>query len=246
MSKLIDLIGRLGQQSAQPIGFGALTGRVEAAPTMALIGSASASRVVDDLTAVGRDNVDAVVFDSDDTDLHIEIRRRGKDGAFSDLIWGVLCRYMDNKGLEEMVEAGCDFLLAELDSTPAAVVSHPDVALILGLEEPVDRRTASALRSLGVAGSWNLSDTGWTGTFEDLIEFRKIGESTGGVMLIHGWGGMSVAMLTSLRDAGVDAIITSLRDHDRVQELAQSIRDLPPRSRRESPRIQAAAPRGGE
>ena len=242
MSKLIDLISKLGQQSAQPIGFGALTGRVEAAPTMALIGSTSASRVVDDLAAVGRANVDAVVFDSDDTDLHIEIRRRGEGGTFSDLIWGVFCRYMDNKGLEEIVTAGCDFLLSDLEGTPSAVVSHPDVALILGIEEPLDRRTTSALRSLGVAGSWNLADLGWTGTLEDLIEYRKIGESTGGVMLIDGYAGMSVSMLTSLRDAGVDGIITSLRDHDRARELAQSIRELPPRRRTESRRRQATAP----
>ena len=245
MSKLIDLIGRLGQQSAQPIGFGALTGRVEAAPTMALIGIASASSVADDLAAVGRDNVDAVVFDSDDTELHIEISRHGEDGAFSDLIWGVFCRYMDNSALEEMVTAGCDFLLAEMDSIPGAVVSHPDVAVILGLEEPADRETASALRALGVAGSWNLADAS-ASTLEDLVEVRRIANSTGGVMVMTAHGGMSGTALSSLRDAGMDALITSLEDHDQVRELAQSIRELPPRRRSESRRIQAAAPRGRE
>ena len=245
MSKLIDLIGRLGQQSAQPIGFGALTGRVEAAPTMALIGIASASRVADDLAAVGRDNVDAVVFDSDDTELHIEIRKRGEDGAFSDLIWGVFCRHMDNKGLEEMVTAGCDFLLAEMDSVPGAAVSHPDVAVILGLEEPVDRETASALRALGVAGAWNLAYAS-ASTLEDLVEVRRIADSTGGIMVMTEHGDMSSTTLSSLRDAGLDAIITSLRDHDQVRELARSIRELPPRRRAESQRMQAAAPRGGD
>ena len=38
MSKLLDLISRLGQQAAQPIGFEALAGRVEAYPAMALMG----------------------------------------------------------------------------------------------------------------------------------------------------------------------------------------------------------------
>ena len=43
MSKLLELISRLGQQAAQPIGFEALAGKVEASPSMALIGIASAS-----------------------------------------------------------------------------------------------------------------------------------------------------------------------------------------------------------
>ena len=247
MSKLTDLISRLGQQAAQPIGFGALTGRAEANPTMALIGVTSASRVADDLDAIGRENVDAVVFSSsDDTDLHLEIRRSEDGAIFTDLIWGVVCHYMDNRGLEEMVSAGCDFLLADLESAPSGVVSYPDVALIIGLEEPVGRRTASALRSLGVAGSWNLAGLESLETLEGLIEVREIGESTGGVMLINGHRDMSVNVLTSLRDAGVDAVVTSLRDHDQVRELAKSIREMPPPRRPESRRFQAAAPRSSD
>ena len=66
MSKLLDIISRLGQQAAQPIGFEALAGRVEATPAMALICRASASTCDRDLDAVGRELVDAVVFDPDE------------------------------------------------------------------------------------------------------------------------------------------------------------------------------------
>ena len=247
MSKFIELIGRLGQQSTQPIGFGALAGRVEGAPTIALVGMTSASQVSDDLDAAGRENVDAVVFgSSDDTDLHLAIRSSDDGPVYDDLIWGVVCHHMDNESLEEMVQAGCDFLLADLETAPSAVVSHPDVALILRLEEPVGRKTASALRSLGVAGSWNLAGLGSLETLEGLVKVRKIGESTGGVMLFDGHGEISSSILMAMRDAGVDAIVTSLSDHDQVKKLAESIRELPPRRRPEARGMQIFAPRSSD
>ena len=75
MSKLIDLISKLGQQSAQPIGFGALTGRVEAAPTMALIGSASASEFGPGIVAELPEGVDAIVFLRRRSEINSRIER---------------------------------------------------------------------------------------------------------------------------------------------------------------------------
>ena len=151
MSKLLELISRLGQQAAQPIGFEALAGKVEASPSMALIGIASASTCDSDLDAIGREFVDAVVFDPDEARFALE------SGQFDDLIWGIVYRSMEDEVLESLVSAGCDFLFFEIDNAPAAIVSLTDVALIVTLEEPVSRRTSEALRSLGVDGSWNVS-----------------------------------------------------------------------------------------
>ena len=238
MSKLLDIISRLGQQAAQPIGFEALAGRVEATPAMALICRASASTCDRDLDAVGRELVDAVAFDPDEARFALEA------GRFDDLIWGIVYRSMEDEVLESLVSAGCDFLFFEIDNAPAAIVSQPDVSLIAALEEPVSWKTAAALRSLGVDGSWNVSgEVRLAGLeFEDLINVSKIGASTGGITLIHADGGSSIAGLTALRDAGVDGLVTSLSRHERVIELAEAIRQLPPRTPRRSKGWQALSP----
>ena len=238
MSKLLDLISKLGQQAAQPIGFEALAGKVEASPSMALIGKASASTCDNDLDVVGRQLVDAVVFDPDEAQLAFE------SGQFDDLIWGIVYRSMEDEALKSLVSAGCDFLLFDIDDSPAAILGQPDVALIVKLEAPVSRRTAGALRSLGVDGSWNVSGgTRLAGLkFEDLIEVARIGASTGGVMLINDEGGSSLEGLTALRNAGVDGLVTSLSDHQRVTELARTIKEMPPRNPRRPKTMQALSP----
>ena len=238
MSKLLDLISRLGQQAAQPIGFEALAGRTEASPSMALIGIASASTCDRDLDAIGRELVDAVVFDPDEARLALE------DGQFDDLTWGIVYRSMEDEVLESLVSAGCDFLFFEIENAPATIIAKPDVALIVTLEAPVSRRTSEALRSLGVDGSWNVSGQARLGglEFEELINLSQIAASTGGVTLVNDDGGNSLATVTALRNAGVDGLVTSLSDHERVTELARTIRELPPRNPRRSQNMQALSP----
>ena len=238
MSKLLDLISKFGQQAAQPIGFEALAGRTVASPSMALIGIASASTCDRDLDAIGRELVDAVVFDPDEARLALEA------GQFDDLIWGIVYRSMEEEVLESLVSAGCDFIFFETYNAPATIISQPEVALIACLEAPVSRKTSAALRSLGVDGSWNLSGEVRLGglEFEDLIGLNKIAASTGGVTLVNDEGGSSLATLTALRNAGVDGLVTSLSNHERVIELAQAVRQLPPRNPHRSKGFQALSP----
>ena len=169
---------------------------------MALIGIASASTCDRDLDAIGRELVDAVVFDPDEARLALEA------GQFDDLIWGIVYRSMEEEVLESLVSAGCDFIFFETYNAPATIISQPEVALIACLEAPVSRKTSAALRSLGVDGSWNLSGEVRLGglEFEDLIGLNKIAASTGGVTLVNDEGGSSLATLTALRNAGVDGL----------------------------------------
>ena len=243
MSKLIDLIGRLGQQSAQPIGFGALTGRVESAPTMALIGSTSASDSASHIDSGLPDGVDAIVFTDEEASGVIEASGSGlPDG----LVWGATGRNLSNDDLNALIDAGCDYVLIE-PSAPAGVVGHPDLGTIVASDEPVDRLTGAALRSLKVDGSLNTSGTGTGGmNFATLVNVVKVGASIGGVMLVETREAVSDADLMALRDAGVDGLVVPLDDEELVKQLAQSIRELPPRRRPESRGLSPSAPRNDD
>ena len=240
MSKLIELIRKLGQQSQQPLGFGALASRAESSPSMALIGAAPASRLSEFLDAIEGDAVSAVILDANDVDSIRECERK------EDLIWGVGPGPLTDDDVESLAGDGCDFFVIDPDTAPAAIVSHTDTASIVTLAEAPDRQTALALRGLGVSGSLsrppaNLAEI----AYRDLVEIGRVGASVGGALILECPTTLSAAGLAALRDAGVDAIVVSLSDSDRVAELAAKIRELPPRKKSSRPaetRFQALAP----
>ena len=239
MSKLIDLISKLGQQSAQPIGFGALTGRVEAAPTMALIGSASASDLGPGLVTEIPDGLDAVVLSRSEAKSILELRDTGTP---EDLVWGVNAGSLGNDDVDALVSAGCDFFIVER-TTPASVIGRPDTGTLVAVAEPEDRETSAALRSLKIDGSLNTSGVGSDGlSFGDVIDLVKIGASIGGVMLVTVNDAISDTDLAALRDAGVDGLLVSMSEGELVSQLAKSIRELPPRRRSDSRGLSATAP----
>lgn len=63
MSKLTDLVAKMGRQSPQPIGFGALAGAATPSPTMALVGRVNAAGAADALAAADASVIDAVLVD---------------------------------------------------------------------------------------------------------------------------------------------------------------------------------------
>ena len=242
MSKLIELIRKLGQQSQQPLGFGALASKVEASPSMALIGTASASSVSDNLDAIEGDVVDAVILNLDDVDS-IKEWDNGED-----LVWGVGPGSLKDEDVEALVGSGCDFFVIDPSSAPASIVSQSDTATIVTLSEPADRETSLALRDLGVGGSLSRSPEGLAEiAFRDLVAIRRVGSSVGGAALVEAAAEISSAGLVALRDAGVDAVVVPLSESDRVSDLAKKIRELPaPKrgSRSGETRFQALAPGG--
>ena len=243
MSKLIEIIRKLGEQSQQPLGFGALTGRSESSPTLALIGTAAAN-VGAEMEAIAGDVVDAVILDSNDAVSVVG------QGGMDSVVWGVGPGALSNEDVETLVSAGCDFFVIDPETAPAAIVSQSDVDTLVTLREPADRETAAALRGLGVNGSLSrppadLSEIG----YRDLVAIRRMGASVGGATLVECPREISTADLTALRDAGVDGIVVPLSESDRVSELASKIREIPARKRSSSPgetRFQALAPTGSD
>ena len=241
MSKLIELIRKLGQQSQQPLGFGALSAASEPSPTMILIGRTSAASVADELKAVEGDVVDAVILDAEGA-----VSAADSD-ALDGLVWGVGPGPLSDADVETLVSAGCDFFVIDPDTAPAAAASQPDAATIVTLSEPTDRETSLALRALGVDGSLSAPPVGLEEiTYKDLLAVQRMGMSTGGATLVQPPDAISESGLAALRDAGVDGVAVSLSDAARVSDLAEKIRALPPRKRSQAQetRFQALAPSG--
>lgn len=240
MSKLIELIRKLGQQAQQPLGFGALASRAETSPSMALIGTASASNLSQCLDAVESDAVSAVILDADDVNAIEKCERK------ENLVWGVGAGPLTNEDVENLASAGCDFFVINPDTAPAAVASQTNAATIVTLAGAPERETALALRALGVNGSLSRPPAELTElAYRDLVEIGRVAASVGGVLMVKCPPTVSSSDLIALRDAGADAIVVALSDSAGVSELAAKIQELPPRKkspRPEETRFQALAP----
>ena len=236
MSRLIDSIRKLGQQSSQPLGFGALTRRSETPRTLALIGRTTPGDAASDLKKIDSDVLDAVILDTEDPG--------SVDAAVTgDLIWGVASSSLDDEDVESLIARGCDFFVIEPASAPASLASQVDQAIVVELDDPLERETTLALRALNIDGSLNASAIGSGSlTFQDLIRVHRTAASTGGVMLVQLSGDIGVPSLAALRDTGVDGLVASLSDSDHVAETGRKIRELPPRKRAEPRGLPAAAP----
>ena len=227
----MDLIGRLGRQGPQPLGFGALAGMTGPSPTLALIGRAR----IEDLSSSLIDTVDAVILDGVDV--------KSISDAVDGLIWGAGPGPLSDDEVAALASAGCDFFIIDLDSAPAAIANLQDSAVIVSLSERTDRETAEALRAVGVDGSLNPRPKGACEViFKDLVDIRRTAASTGGAALVEVSQSLPVTGLTALRDSGVDGIVVSLSDPKLVSDCAQKIRDLPPRTPRRSKGWQALSP----
>ena len=240
MSKLIELIRKLGQQSQQPLGFGALASKAETSPGMALIVTGSASSAADNLDAIEGNVVDAVILSSDDANPIENYDGIGK------YVWGIGPGALSNEDVEGLVASGCDFFVIDPETAPAALASQTDVSTIVTLSEPADRETSLALRELGVSGSLcrpaaDVSEI----AYRDLVAIRRMGASVGGALLVECPSEISGAGLAALRDAGVDGIVVPLSEAERAMDLAEKIREIPSRRRNSGPgetRFQALAP----
>ncbi len=243
MSKLIEIIRKLGEQSRQPLGFGALAGRSETTPTLALICTATAASAAAGLEAIEGDVVDAVLLDASDAASIAD------GGGMDGVVWGVGPGALGNDDVASLVSAGCDFFVIDPDTAPATIVSQADTTTIVTLPKPVDRETAAALRGLGVSGTLSRPPAELTEiAFSDLVAIRRMGASVGGMILVECPRNISTADLTALRDAGVDGVVVQLSESERVSDIAGKIRELPPRKKSSGPsetRFQALAPSSG-
>ena len=227
----MDLIGRLGRQGPQPLGFGALAGKAGPSPTLALVGRA----LIEDLSSSLVDTVDAVILDGVDV--------QSISDAVDGLIWGAGPGPLSDDEVAALTSAGCDFFIIDIDSAPAAIASLQDSAVIVSLSELTDKETAEALRAIGVDGSMNprLKSAGAV-SFKDLVDIQRTAASTGGATLVEVSESVSVTGLTALRDSGVDGIVVPLSDPELLSDCVLKIPELPPRTNRRSRSWQALSP----
>lgn len=231
VSKLTDRFDELGRISSAPLGF-ATRPRAETSPTMLLIGAAPASdaekyagaRGVDALLLTGAEGIAA-----DDSSLGA----LGK--ALKGKLWGVSVGDIGFKGLEHLMDKGCDFVVPSSDDHSAAVLRDDDMTRGYEVDTSLDEDLARAIDCLPIdflvltppPGIWPLKLSG-------LIKLQKTVSMVGRHFVLRIEQPPTPEELEVVRNLPVDALLVDLTvtSSDDLHQYRKCIDGLPPRKPR--------------
>jgi len=227
MSKFVDKLRRLSKSGSKPIGFRASASEAEQ-PAMLLILAmtstqpAEAKVILDvgaDAGLVLGDNLNAMSI-------------RQMVGSMPDVPLGVLAAGMTEEKMDEIVSAGCDFLVFDVKAS-AGLLHKERVGKVIMMKPLLDPVLIRAVNRLEVdAALINSKADAPFVAVEDLLLCRRLVELLDKPVIVGLSSLVSKAELTSLWEVGVEGIVLSATHS--VEALAgvkKMIGELPRKAR---------------
>lgn len=232
MSKLVKRLQQVGENSSPPMGFKASA--LQFNRQMLLMASLSQGKS-GMATQLNLAEVDALLLHSGDLNDKTALQRIA-DGV-GDTPWGVWLGTAGSLDMEELAEAGGDFVA--LDSSVASTaLLHEDVAKILRVSPVHERYLLSALSELPV--DVVLMDLGGEKadlTVADIMHCQWLSSLVDKPLMVVAGHELSDKEIRLIRDAGVSGIVIEISREDGkgiISRQSQIIRDLPPRTKKRS------------
>ena len=234
MSRFIDKLNRLSQAAPQPMGF-RTTQTVSSKLKMQFVAS------------LAQDDVDSLadyVAGADAGLLRISELSSGAETlkkislATPDIAWGGRLGDGDERGIKQLVDGGCDFVVFPAASAPLTIVQNNEVGKILevesslseGLMRTIDELPVDAVLVAGEQGK------GYFLTWHHLMLFRRFADSLTKPLLVSIPSNVTANELRALWEAGVDGVVVELgagQPANRLKKLRQAIDKMTFPSRRQ-------------
>lgn len=243
MSKLIDKLNRVSQSVSQPLGFGA-TQPLTPRPKMLLIAN---------LTKANVDSLADYVTGADGGLLHISQGSgvktlREVSQAITEIPWGWWSRGGGQREIEQIVKAGCDFVVLPATSTPLTIPQGNEVGRILQVEASLSEDLLRTINDLPIDAVLVTSEQekGYFLTWHHLMLFRRFTNLLTKPLLASIPPKVTTNEFQALREAGVDGVIVEVeagQPAGKLNELRQTIDKLPSLSPRKRGKAEALLPR---
>ena len=239
MSKFIDKLGKVGQATQGPIGFGTASRGGQAVPSMALIGC-----VTPDSLARNPKLVDAQV------DAFMVLLSSPVESSLDNIIhslnerlWGARVGGLDGEQAGKLRETGCDFIAFESDGTEAGVLNDDDLGKVISVGLDLTEDAAGAIHELPIdAVLLSTGDDVIPLTVRRLIEIQVVRGLVGKPLVMESPLQLAPAELEALRNIGVAGLAVELSSVKAIAGMRDAIASLPRRKSRPSSR-DAAVPR---
>jgi hypothetical protein len=223
MSKLADRIRRATRVEAAPLGFAAAAARTKS-PTM-LLGVQVSGDAAKEAAAAFDAGADVVLA-----------AQAGKATPEStdDRVVGVWPAKMAEDAIRDAGETGADFVVIDLDNTPASVLLNDKKGYVLLSPDDIEDMLLRTVESLSVDAILIAGGPGSL-TVRRQLELRRIHGLTQKPLLMVVPVSISTQELTALREIGVVGVVVDAAQKgamDKLGDLKTAISELPPRRRR--------------
>ena len=227
MSRLIQLIERIGKTAPAPMGFVA-SARPEAAPSMVLLVSCAAPRKLQEVAGV---RPDAVLL----TPAKVDPKSLDKmASALGDTPWGVLLKEGSPDGVPALEENGCDFVVLATPHLSVDMLQDEELGKLLVVPGDLDKEQAHALEDLPLDAVLFSEPLSPPLSLEQLMVLAALRGEIPKPVLLSLTAPPSPWELECLRNIGVDCVVLDLdrSDAQAVETLQERIKGLPRRKAR--------------
>lgn len=219
MSELQKKIGRMQRREGTTMGFGAAVreqpramllavvandakaGRkaVEAGADVVILETASAKAVISDVEALAADKTTV----------------------------GVWTSALDEAGAEELVKAGCDFVVSSLEGTASAAVDTERMGQLVAADEAMADTTLRSLAPLGLDGLFVERPTGAM-TLAQQLGLVRLSSFASSQLMATIDAGATVSDLRVLRDSGVATVVVAAGTTvDQIKRVVDALKAVP-------------------
>ena len=244
MSRLLDKFTKLKKTTSQPMGFRASHGDTKE-PDMVVIASlpVGAADNAKDYTA----GADAVYLKAEGASLTAnsvgDIIK-----SITEIPCGISIADIGKSKVNSYLQAGCDFMVLPMESPVTLLPDEEDVGKLIQIDLSIDDSLARAVNNLPINAvmTTELSGKAETITLKELMIIQRIALLISKPVIIPVSPGISAEELKLVRDAGVEGImvVVNTKAPDRVKEISEAIRNLPPTATRKYDKSDVLLPRG--
>ena len=234
MSRFIELLDRVREHTPRPAGF-ATSGRN--LDEFALIAQASPQALADDAALAGA-CADAFLLRIGSVD-HPALRDAA--AALSGRIWGVRLPLFTLEQTKALITLGCDYVIFDAAGTEAALLTLPDLGIIITVDHRSDEGMIRSLGELAINGLlFRPAIRESPLSFHTLSNIQRVCGVVDRPLLLELPDGVCGTDLEVLRSVETTGVIVDVPPADRPTEVRRCMAELPLRS--ESRMVRRAMP----
>ena len=224
MSKLLELMEKVGHEPPVAFGFSPASKKSEARPAMMLLG-----RYTPDQLAKSKNHdktdIDAIL-------LTVEEWNEEALGpvveSLEDIIWGVQLRSVDAAQAGQLRDRGCDFILIQPGDTAASVLLEEDLATLVPVEGSLSEETARAIHDLPIDAvvftpGGDLAPL----TVEKLMQYQSVLGMVSKPFLVSVPSALGGDELGPLRELGTVGLVLDSASQRAVSRIRKALGGLP-------------------
>jgi len=227
MSRFIDKLNEVMKAVPQPVGFRA-TQSASPKPKMLVVAGLAQANINSLADYVA--GADAGVLPMSELSSGAKSLQKISKVA-PDIPWGVWLRGIDQKGIEQIMKAGCDFVVFSAANTSLAMLQSDEGGKILQVEASIGEGLLRAVNELPVDAVLidGEREEKHILTWHDLMIFRRFTALLTKPLLVCIPSDVTASELQALGEAGVSGVIVGVgvgQPAERINELHQTIDKL--------------------